>query len=135
MREPLPLYVGVTWGLHESIDAPRLSAFLKPAAWWFDNEDMNRTSISQAAGVLVLGSLITACGATATPEVVLEAHWQCDVQRVSFVDISELNAELESRIASAGMTVEEYNDFKVELSESEDLRSSVASEYEEYCQE
>ena len=96
---------------------------------------MNRASISQAAGALVLGSLITACGATAAPEVVLEAHWQCDVQRVAFVDISDLSAELESRVVSAGMTVEEYNDFKVRLSESEDLRSSVASEYEEYCQE
>lgn len=67
--------------------------------------------------------------------MVLEAHWQCDVQRLTFQDLSALNAELETRITTAGMTMDEYDGFKEQLNLSADLRSAVEQEYEEYCLE
>lgn len=42
-----------------------------------------------------------------------------------FDDLSALNAELESRIAAAGMTVDEYGEFKGRQNTSPGIRSAV----------
>lgn len=97
---------------------------------------MNRTSISTVAAILAIATVTASCSQSARPpEVVLEAHWQCDVQRLTFKDLSALNAELETRITTAGMTIDEYDGFKEQLNASADLRSAVEQEYEEYCLE
>ena len=110
--------------------------FLKATLYRFDNEDMNRGTIPTAAAVLAIAVLVTSCSEGARPmDVVLEAHWQCDVQRLTFNDLSEMDTELESRIEAAGMTTDEYATFKDQLRTSADLRASVAEEYDDYCLE
>lgn len=86
------------------------------------------------ACTLVIAALIASCdeGGPA-PEVLLEAHWQCDVQRHNFNNLAELNEELERRILDAGLTLEEYDAFKERLSSSAELRREVADEYDAYC--
>jgi len=112
------------------------STFLKAPSERFDTEDMNRRTISTVAAILAIATVTASCSRSARPpEVVLEAHWQCDVQRLTFQDLSALNAELETRITTAGMTMDEYDGFKEQLNLSADLRSAVEQEYEEYCLE
>jgi len=110
--------------------------FLKATLYLFDNEDMNRRTIPTPAVILAIAVLVASCSEGAKPiDVVLEAHWQCDVQRLTFNDLSEMDTELESRIEAAGMTTQEYATFKDQLSSSADLRASVAEEYDDYCLE
>jgi len=59
--------------------------------------DMYRRATSVRAATVVLAAAPGWCaGAATAPQVVLEAHWQCDVQRLSFDDLSALTAELEN---------------------------------------
>jgi len=59
--------------------------------------------------ILAIAVVAASCsGSTTPPGVVLEARWQCDVQRLTFDDLSALDAELEGRVAAAGMTIDEY---------------------------
>ncbi len=79
--------------------------------------------------------LATSCGGgEGTSEVMLEARWQCDVQRQAFDDLAAIDRELDSRLATAGLTRADYQDFKEELSSSPALRTRVAEEYDAYCQ-
>ena len=83
---------------------------------------------------IALASLATACsGGTADAEVALEARWQCDVQRQTFDDLGALDAELEDRLATAGLSRADYATFKEDLASSPDLRAQVAEQYEAYC--
>jgi hypothetical protein len=110
--------------------------FLKAPPERIDNENMNRRTISTGAVILAIAVVVASCsGSTTPPGVVLEARWQCDVQRLTFDDLSALDAELEGRVAAAGMTIDEYTAFKAQLNASADLRSAVEKEYEEYCLE
>lgn len=102
----------------------------------FDTDYMTRRAIPTAAAILSIALTAAACSESSTPpEVVLEAHWQCDVQRLAFDDLSAMDAELESRIDAAGMTTDEYAAFKDQLGTSADLRVAVAAEYDSYCLE
>ncbi len=99
-----------------------------------DNDGMER--IHTRIGVLGVAVMLVAvaCAGTGTPpEVALEARWQCDVQRQTFGDLAALDAELDSRLAAAGLTRADYETFKEELATSQTLRDSVSSEYEAYC--
>ncbi len=101
-----------------------------------DTGGMHRRSHAIVSMIIALSLLVTSCGEDAmSPDVELEAHWQCDVQRMTFDDLTALDAELETRIAEAGMTREDYAAFKERLGESIDLRRAVGEEYDEYCHE
>ncbi len=93
---------------------------------------MRTNRIGALAIVAVLG--VSACGGGETsPEVALEARWQCDVQRQTFADLGARDAELATRLTAAGLTRADYDTFKERLSDSADLRIEVADEYEAYC--
>jgi len=72
-------------------------------------------------------------GASAPADVVVEAQWQCDVQRQAFDDLEAMDTELDVRLTEAGLTRSEYEDFKQRLASSSDLRDKVSDEYEAYC--
>jgi len=84
-----------------------------------------------AVALMIVASACSNGGAA--PEVVFEARWQCDVQRQTFASLTDLDAELESRLTDAGMTRLEYEAFKEKLSASDSLREDVNFEYEAYC--
>ncbi|VAW05419.1 hypothetical protein MNBD_ACTINO01-395 [hydrothermal vent metagenome] len=90
----------------------------------------SRIAVMAVALTIVASACSSSGGA---PEVVFEAHWQCDVQRQTFASLTDLDAELESRLNEAGMTRVEYEAFKEELSASDSLREDVNFEYEAYC--
>jgi len=94
-----------------------------------------RSNPSRIAVMAVALTIVaSACSSSgAAPEVVFEAHWQCDVQRQTFASLTDLDAELESRLNEAGMTRVEYEAFKEELIASDSLREDVNFEYEAYC--
>ena len=84
--------------------------------------------------VIIAIFVATACaGGDTTSEVTLEARWQCDVQRQTFDNIGDLDAELEARLAAAGLARTDYDAFKEELADSADLRVQVSEEYDAYC--
>jgi len=66
-------------------------------------------------------------------EVDVEARWQCDVQRHTFADLNDLNDALARRLDAAGLTADEYEAFKDELTRSTSLRAQVDARYESYC--
>lgn len=89
-----------------------------------------RLGVGIAAGALFAAS----CAGTSAPvEVVLEAQWQCDVQRQAFDDLAAMNTELDVRLTEAGLSRADYEDFKQQLTDSSALRESVSAEYEAYC--
>ena len=65
--------------------------------------------------------------------VTLEARWLCDVQRQTFDDLPAIEAELEGRLATEGLTWADYDLFKERLNSSSDLRTTVSEEYDAYC--
>ncbi|NOX24021.1 MAG: hypothetical protein GXP36_13170 [Actinobacteria bacterium] len=89
-----------------------------------------------SALTIAIATLAAACGGgsdASSPEVVLEARWQCDVQRQTFADLGALDIELDARLSDAGLTRSEYDTFKEELGRSTELRNQVADEFEAYC--
>jgi len=97
---------------------------------------MKRSSIrriSTVAGICGI-LLLPACSQDSyQSEVALEARWQCDVQRQAFAELGDMNTEFESRLASEGITPDEYASFKAELEGSPQLRSEVLDAYDQYC--
>lgn len=89
-----------------------------------------RLGVGIAAGALFAAS----CAGTSAPaDVVLEAQWQCDVQRQAFDGIAAMDAELDVRLTEAGLSRADYEDFKQRLADSSALRESVSAEYDAYC--
>jgi len=85
--------------------------------------------------IVLLGLfLLTACSSdTYESEIALEAHWQCDVQRLAFAELEDMTVEFESRLAAEGVTSDRYADFEGALEESPDLRAEVLDAYDQYC--
>jgi hypothetical protein len=111
-----------------------VGAFLKADLIAFDNEDIARVRRSTLTVIVAVLVAATACSeSNVSTEVALEAHWQCDVQRLTFDDLAARDAELGNRITTAGMTADEYAAFKEQMNASTDLRLAVAEEYEQYC--
>ncbi len=107
---------------------------LKAPAEQLDNDPMRSNPSRIALMAVALTIVASACSSGgAAPEVVFEAHWQCDVQRQTFPSLTDLDAELESRLTAADMTRMEYEAFKEKLSASDSLREDVGFEYEAYC--
>jgi len=57
----------------------------------------------------------------------------CDVQRYTFDEVGDIQAELDSRLAGNGVTAEQYRAFKDDLIDNPELRQTVAVEFTAYC--
>ena len=79
--------------------------------------------------------LLPACSSSESYEaaVMVEAQWLCDVQRQAFSELGDMSDEFDRRLSGLGITAEEYESVETELQDSAQLRSDVASEYEQYC--
>ena len=75
---------------------------------------------------IVVAVSLGACAADGyEEEVAIEARWQCDVQHRTYADLALLDADLEQRLSSAGITGGRYAEFKSALEKSAKLRSEV----------
>ncbi len=90
-----------------------------------------------SALVVGLGLVVAACGGlTSQDREVLarvEGRWMCDVQRYTFEDVADIEAELAARVVAAGYDLADYETFKAVLGEDPELRAQVRGVYEEYC--
>jgi hypothetical protein len=72
-----------------------------------------------------------------SPEVVdlvqFEADWVCELQRRTFVSQEAIDEALDENLVGLGIERADYDDFRAELSESQDLRESILFAYEENC--
>jgi hypothetical protein len=91
-------------------------------------------SIPAAAALCGL-LMLSACasGESFEAEVAVEARWKCDVQRQAFAELGDIDLEFERRLASEGVTSDEYASFKEALDGSPELRSEVVAAYDRYC--
>lgn len=98
---------------------------------------MKRSTIRSIPAVAALCSvlLLPACSSQETfaAEVAIEARWKCDVQRQAFAELGDMGLEFERRLASEGVTADDYASFKSALEGSTELRSEVVAEYDRYC--
>jgi hypothetical protein len=87
--------------------------------------------------VLLLSAavLVTACAPRydATLLTSIEGRWMCDVQRYAFTDASDIQTELDGRLAADGVTVEQYRRFKDDLARRATLRDQVRAAYDQVC--
>jgi len=85
--------------------------------------------------VLIASVLVAGCGVSYPAELLasIEGRWVCDVQRYTFDDIGDIQAELDGRLAGNGITAEQYRAFKDDLIDDSELRDTVAVEYAAYC--
>jgi major membrane immunogen (membrane-anchored lipoprotein) len=88
------------------------------------------TSVIIAASLLLAG-----CGVSYDSALLasIEGRWMCDVQRFTFDDVGDIQAELDARLAGNAVTAEQYRAFKDDLTDQPDLRAEVAVEFAEYC--
>jgi hypothetical protein len=91
--------------------------------------------IRWATAVFAATLLFAGCGVSydATLLSSIEGRWQCDVQRFTFADVGDIQAELDARLAGNGVTAEQYRAFKDDLIDDPDLRAEVAVEFTGYC--
>ena len=108
---------------------------LKAPSKNLDNDNMrsNPKRIVQLAIIVAIVASACSSNSTAAPEVMLEARWQCDVQRQTFANLTDLDAELSSRLQASGLSRQEYETFKEDLGTSVALRQEVSDEYDAYC--
>jgi len=94
---------------------------------------MTRTRIASA--IIAASLLLAGCGVSYDAELLasIEGRWMCDVQRYTFDDVGDIQAELDSRLAGNGVTAEQYRAFKDDLIDQADLRAEVAIEFTAYC--
>ncbi len=87
------------------------------------------------AVTILLGLMTAACGSSFDADlmVAIESRWMCDVQRSVYAELTDVDAELEQRLAGNGVTMETYADFKDALADDIDLRTQVLEAYESYC--
>jgi hypothetical protein len=83
-----------------------------------------------AAAVLLAG-----CGVSYDTDLMasLEGRWMCDVQRYTFDEVGDIQAELDSRLAGNGVSAEQYRAFKDDLTKQPGLREMVDTELIAYC--
>lgn len=94
---------------------------------------MNR--VRTAAGMILAALLLAGCGVSYEAELLasIEGRWMCDVQRYTFDQVGDIQAELDTRLAGNGVTAEQYRAFKDDLIDSAELRDIVAVEFATYC--
>jgi hypothetical protein len=95
---------------------------------------MRRNRIATA--VITAAVLLAGCGVSYDADLMasLEARWMCDVQRYTFEEVGDIQAELDSRLAGNGVTAEQYRAFKDDLIGSSDLRDQIANDFAAYCE-
>ena len=88
-----------------------------------------------ATGIITASLFLAACGVSydATLLSSIEGRWMCDVQRYTFDDVGDIQAELDTRLAGNGVTAEQYRAFKDDLVDGPELREDVATEFTGYC--
>lgn len=93
---------------------------------------MKRRLASFVAAVSLLG---TGCGVSFDTELMasIEGRWMCDVQRHTFADTTDIQAELDARLAGNGVTADQYRAFKDALTKQPELRDQVRTVYDGYC--
>ena len=67
--------------------------------------------------------------------VTFEAQWQCDIQRMTFDDLGEIEAVRTAALEDWGLSEADYEAFRTELGQSNDLRMAVTTAYDEYCRD
>lgn len=83
--------------------------------------------------MIVMAGVTTACSDSPSELATFEAHWQCDVQRQSWGDLTEMQAALDQRLDVEGLTQDGYAEFKLLLASDAGERAAVLSAFETYC--
>lgn len=91
--------------------------------------------IRLATAVFAATLLFAGCGVSYDARLLssIEGRWMCDVQRYTFDDVGDIQAELDARLAGNGVTPEQYRAFKDDLIDDPDLRAEVGVEFTSYC--
>lgn len=94
---------------------------------------MRRIRIS--TGIVAVALVLAGCGISYDAPLLasIEGRWMCDVQRYTFDEVGDIQAELDARLAGNGVTSEQYRAFKDDLIDSSELRDAVAAEFTNYC--
>ena len=62
-----------------------------------------------------------------------EANWVCELQRRTFATPAAMAATLDEQLAANGLTLAEYEGFRAEVSNSQELRDWILYVYQEGC--
>lgn len=94
---------------------------------------MHRIRIATA--IIAAALALTGCGVSYDAPLLasIEGRWMCDVQRFTFEEVGDIQAELDARLDGNGVTAEQYRAFKDDLIDSSELRETVAVEFTGYC--
>jgi hypothetical protein len=85
--------------------------------------------------ILLTTLVVTGCGVSYDTELLtsIEGRWMCDVQRFTFDEVGDIQAELDARLAGNGVSSEQYKAFKDDLTKQPELRRLVETELTTYC--
>jgi len=88
-----------------------------------------------ATAVIAAAVLFAGCGISYDTDLMasIEGRWMCDVQRYTFDEVGDIQAELDSRLAGNGVSAEQYRAFKDDLTKQPELRAIVETELVSYC--
>ncbi len=62
-----------------------------------------------------------------------EADWVCELQRRTFDSPAAMSASLEDKLAANGLSLADYQAFRGEVSNSQELRDWILFVYQESC--
>ncbi len=65
--------------------------------------------------------------------VAFEADWVCELQRRSFPTPDAMQDALNDKLVGLGVTRDEYDAFRAEVNNSQDLRDSILYAYQNKC--
>jgi hypothetical protein len=65
--------------------------------------------------------------------VSFEANWVCELQRRTFPSQEAIEDDLNEKLAGLGVDRSEYDAFRAEVNQSQDLRDSILYAYQENC--
>jgi hypothetical protein len=88
-----------------------------------------------AIAVMLTTFVVAGCGVSYDTDLLasVEGRWMCDVQRFTFDEVGDIQAELDSRLAGNGVSAEQYRAFKDDLTKQPELREMVEGELTAYC--
>lgn len=84
---------------------------------------------------MTTAAVLTGCGVSYDTDLLasIEGRWMCDVQRFTFDDVGDIQAELDARLTGNGISAEQYRAFKDDLTKQPELREMVETELTAYC--
>jgi len=62
-----------------------------------------------------------------------QARWVCELQRRTFPDLSDMDVALDEALTETGLVRAAYDEFVIEMSESQAIRDEVLKVYGERC--